>query len=239
MQTAPTERLDPLTNHRRALAYSFLLLLAMVLIFIGVGKHPGLPGTTTTWAWIGRFDGHVYDWVQNHRSAFVTNLCKVLNFIGSGVITIPLRIIVALYLAFRRRWRYFAAWVLTWAVAEITLQVAKDFFQRTRPPNPIVVTSGFSFPSGHAVATASIAVALVLALMHAGPERRKYEVLAAAAAFVMALSRVYLNAHWFSDTVAGVLLGTGIALGATALISEILHLAGKGSEVEADPVAPV
>jgi hypothetical protein len=35
------------------------------------------------------------------------------------------------------------------------------------------------------------------------------------------------------------LLGTGIALGATALISEILHLAGKGSEVEADPVAPV
>jgi undecaprenyl-diphosphatase len=143
------------------------------------------------------------------------------------------------YLAVRKRWRYFAAWVVTWAVAEITLQVAKAFFKRTRPPLPIVPTTGFSFPSGHAVATASIAVALVLALMHAGPERRKYEVLAAAAAFVMALSRVYLNAHWFSDTVAGVLLGTGIALGATALISEILHLAGKGSEVEADPVAPV
>jgi undecaprenyl-diphosphatase len=99
--------------------------------------------------------------------------------------------------------------------------------------------NGFSFPSGHAVATASIAVALVLAFQHAGPQRRKWEVAAAAAAFVMALSRVYLNAHWFSDVVAGVLLGTGIALGATALISEILHLAGRGTEVEADPVAPV
>src|SRR5436305_2773744 len=235
----PEERLDPLTNHRRALLYSFLLLLAMVLIFIGVGKHPGLPGTTTTWAWIGRFDEHVYAWVQNHRYSFVTTFCKVLNFIGSGIVTIPLRIIVALYLAFRRRWRYFAAWVLTWVVAETMLQVAKDFFQRTRPPFPLVVAKGFSFPSAHAVATASIGVALVLALMHAGPERPKWEGLAAAAAFVMALSRVYLNAHWFSDTVAGVLLGTGIALGATALISEILHLAGKGSEVEADPVAPV
>ena len=235
----PEERLDPLTNHRRALLYSFLLLAAMAAIFIGVGKHPGAPGTTTTWGWIGRFDGRVYDWIQQYRYALVTDLAKALNFIGSGWITIPLRIIVALYLAFRRRWRYFAAWVVTWAVAEIGLEVAKGFFQRTRPPLPLVTLHGFSFPSGHAVATASIAVALVLAFQHAGPQRRKWEVLAAAAAFVMASSRVYLNAHWFSDVVAGVLLGTGIALGATALISEILHLAGEGTEVEADPVAPV
>jgi undecaprenyl-diphosphatase len=235
----PEERLDRLTNHRRALVYSFLLLAAMAAIFIGVGKHPGEPGIVTTWAWIGRFDAHVYDWIQHHRYSMVTAISKALNFLGGGIVTIPLRIIVALYLAFRRRWRYFAAWVVTWAVAEIALTLAKAYFERTRPPLPLVGTSGYSFPSGHAVATASIAVALVLALQHAGPRRRKWEVLAAAAAFVMALSRVYLNAHWFSDTVAGVLLGAGIALGATALISEILHLAGKGSEVEADPVAPV
>jgi membrane-associated phospholipid phosphatase len=235
----PEERLDPLTNHRRALLYSFLLLAGMAAIFIGVGKHPGEPGTLTTWAWIGRFDGHVYDWIQNHRNSVVTAIAKALNLIGSGFVTIPLRVIVALYLAFRRRWRAFAGWVLTWVAAETALQFAKDWFQRTRPPASLVGVSGYSFPSGHAVATASIAVALVLALQHAGPQRRKWEVLAAAAAFVMALSRVYLNAHWFSDTVAGVLLGAGIALGATALISEILHIAGKGSEVEADPVAPV
>src|SRR6476660_544273 len=235
----PEERLDPLTNHRRALLYSFLLLCAMAAIFIGVGRHPGQPGVETTWAWIGRFDGHMYDWIQHHRYSVVTAISKGLNFLGGGIVTIPLRIIVALYLAFRRRWRYFAAWVITWAAAEIALTQAKAYFDRTRPPFPLVPISGASFPSGHAVATASIAVALVLALQHAGPQRRKWEVLAAAAAFVMALSRVYLNAHWFSDTVAGVLLGAGIALGATALISEILHLAGRGSEVEADPVAPV
>src|SRR5262245_309108 len=156
----PEERLDPLTNHRRALLYSFLLLLAMAAIFIGVGKHPGDPGTTTTWAWIGHLDGHVYDWIQTHRNSFVTTLCKGLNYIGSGIVTIPLRIIVALYLLFRRQRRYFAAWVLTWALAEIGLELAKRWFERTRPPLPLVPTNGFSFPSGHAVATASIAVAL-------------------------------------------------------------------------------
>jgi undecaprenyl-diphosphatase len=35
---------------------------------------------------------------------------------------------------------------------------------------------------------------------------------------VMALSRVYLRAHWLSDTVAGALVGAGLALGWPALL---------------------
>ena len=215
---------DPLRNHRRTLLYASGLLAAMVLIFVAVGKHPGEPGTSTTWPPVGTFDGDVYRLVQEHRDAFLTWLAKALNVLGSGIVTIPLRIGVALYLAFRRRWRAFAGWVLTWIAAEVILTGAKAWFMRARPPAPLVVTNGYSFPSGHAVAGASIAVALVLVAMPAGSRRRKWEVVAALAAFLMALSRVCLNAHWFSDVAAGVLLGTGVALASTALVTEIREL---------------
>ncbi len=92
-------------------------------------------------------------------------------------------------------------------------------------PEPLVAVVGFSFPSGHAVAGAATAVALVLVLLPAGPARRRWELAAIAFAFVMALSRVYLEAHWFSDVVAGVLLGAGVALGSVGLMTEIRDVA--------------
>jgi membrane-associated phospholipid phosphatase len=228
-----------LKSHRRTLLYSLALLAAMILVFVGVGRHPGAPGTTTTWAPIGSFDATMYRGMQRIRDAPQTWIAKVLNVVGGGVVTIPLRILVATYLLIRRRWRAFSAWILTWVLAEVLLTVAKARLMRSRPPAPLVGTTGFSFPSGHAVAAAATAVALVLVLMSPGPRRRKWELLAALFAFVMAMSRVYLNAHWFSDVVAGVVLGTGVALGSAALVTEFRDLvARRGLPPSGEPATP-
>ena len=214
-----------LTNHRRAIVWSAVLLGAMVFVFVAVGRHPPSSAPTTTLPFVGEFDLSVLHWMDDVRNGVLTLLARFLNVLGGGMVTIPLRIIVAAWLLVRTRWRAFATWVITWAAAELIVSAAKTFFHRGRPPDPLVEVVGFSFPSGHAVAGAAIAVALVLVLMPAGPARRRWELAAVAFAFVMAMSRVYLNAHWFSDVVAGVLLGTGVALGTAGVVTEIRDVA--------------
>jgi membrane-associated phospholipid phosphatase len=214
-----------LTNHRRAIVWSAVLLGAMVFVFAAVGRHPPSSAPTTTLPFVGEFDLSVYHWMDDIRNEVLTLLARFLNVLGSGLVTIPLRIAVTAWLLIRKRWRALATWVITWAAAELTLAGAKAFFHRGRPPLPLVDVVGFSFPSGHAVAGAATAVALVLVLLPPGPARRRWELGAIAFAFVMAMSRVYLNAHWFSDVVAGVLLGAGIALGSAGVVTEIRDVA--------------
>jgi undecaprenyl-diphosphatase len=214
-----------LTDHRRALWYALGLLGSLGFVLFAVGRHPVSAAPLTTLPFVGRFDQQMYDAVDHIRVAPLTWLFRFLNVVGGGVVTIPLRAIASIYLLARRWWRRAAGFILTWAAAELILEFLKRWFHRGRPPEPIVHIISFSFPSGHATAAAATAVALVLAFLPAGASRRKWEWLAAAFSFLMAFSRVYLHAHWFSDVVAGVLLGSGIAIGAFALVNEVATMA--------------
>jgi membrane-associated phospholipid phosphatase len=212
-----------LTNHRRALWYSLALLSALVTVLVAVGRHPASTAPATTFPFVGRFDQWMYNGMDDIRVTPLDWLFRALNVIGGGVVTIPLRALASLFLLVKRRWRRFGAFVATWAATELILTFLKAWFHRGRPPGELVAITGFSFPSGHATAGAATAVALVLAFFAPGPMRRRWEWIAFAFSCVMAFSRVYLHAHWFSDVVAGVLLGSGIALAAAALSIEIAH----------------
>jgi undecaprenyl-diphosphatase len=213
-----------LTDHRRAIWVSVGLLAAMVFVFVAVGRHPEDAAPATTLPFIGQWDQHVYEAMIDIRNDPTTAVALVLNVLGGGLVTIPLRALVAIWLGLHRRWRAFSTWVLTWIVAELITAMAKGFFHRGRPPVGIVDTVGYSFPSGHAVAGAATAVALVLVLFPPGRARLRWELAAVTFAFVMAFSRVYLRAHWLSDVAAGVLLGAGVALGCAGLVTEVRDL---------------
>jgi len=230
-----------LARHRRAFVWSLVLLGSCVASLFAVGRHEPELAPVTTVPFIGRFDLSVYHWVDDIRNTPLTWLAQVLNVIGGGIVTIPLRIVVTAYLLFRRKWLRATAFAVTWAVSELALTWLKVYFHRGRPPEPLVAVQGsYSFPSGHAVAGAATAVALVLALLPAGPRRRRWEWAAIGFTFVMASSRVYLRAHWFSDTVVGVLLGAGIAIFVFSAATEIrdLVLREEGTPIPADRMAP-
>ena len=146
------------------------------------------------------------------RAAPATAVAKVFNWLGLVYVTLPVRIAIAGFLAWRRRWWHLAAFAAAVVLSEVLIGTLKGSYDRVRPPGSLVATSGASFPSGHSVAATVTVVAAVIALVPPGRARVAWGAAAAAFSVLMALSRAYLGAHWLSDAVAGVLLGTSCAL---------------------------
>lgn len=72
-------------------------------------------------------------------------------------------------------------------------------------------TTDFSFPSDHATAAGAVAVGLLLT-------NRRWGIVAAVLAVVMALTRVYVGAHYPGDVLAGLALGGAVAAAGKILV---------------------
>ena len=195
------------------------LLGAFVLLTLAVGAQADRVAPATAFSFVGRFDRSVFDAMQHVNDSFLTPLAKALNFLGGGAFSIPFRAACVILLLVLRRYRHAIAFALTWILSEAALTLVKAQIDRGRPPDPLTATHGASYPSGHAVAGAAIGISLVIAFIPAGRKRRVWEWAAAGFALLMGFSRVYLNAHWFSDALGGVLLGAGIALTVAAVVA--------------------
>ncbi|MEO6967980.1 MAG: phosphatase PAP2 family protein [Rhodanobacteraceae bacterium] len=119
-----------------------------------------------------------------------------------GVVPFDIVLVLALLFARRRRETVFAIFAIVGS-ALLNL-VAKHAFLRARPSlwQSIVHANGTSFPSGHAMGSATLALVLVLL---AWPTRWRWPVAAVAVVFVLLVgfSRVYLGVHYPSDILGG------------------------------------
>jgi membrane-associated phospholipid phosphatase len=215
------ERLVLLSAPGRDAALTAVAVLLTVGVFAAVGDH----GTLTS---IQRLDDGWLRLMASGRTLPLTVIATVFHILGLVYVTLPVRMAVAGFLALRRRWWHLAAFTAAVVVSEVLIGVLKVTYNRARPPGSLVLTTGASFPSGHAVAASATVVAAVIALVPRG-RRRTWWALAAAFSILMGLSRAYLGAHWLSDAVAGILLGMSCAA-VTALMAGQIQRHVKGRQ---------
>ena len=121
------------------------------------------------------------------------------------------------------------------AAASVASPVLKALLGRPRPALEAGLTSaqGGAFPSGHALASATLVLgALVLLLPAARTRAARVRRVAAGGAFVLlvAVDRVWLGAHWPTDVLGGWLL-------AGALVALAAALAARGRPAAGEPGA--
>jgi membrane-associated phospholipid phosphatase len=203
-----------LQDHPVALRVALGLWTFSALLFLAVAV-PALRESVQT------VDDAVHRWVVSAEWRPAVVAAQVLDFIGTAWVVWPVMAAVAGWLAWSRRWSAFWFWTLAMFLSQLMIGPVKDLYERPRPTMSLAETSSWSFPSGHSVVGAAVAIAAVIVLVPAGPKRRNLEMAAAVFAIVMALSRVYLRAHWLTDVGAGAALGAGIAIGTAALVHRI------------------
>jgi undecaprenyl-diphosphatase len=154
-------------------------------------------------------DSLVAVWIEKHRSASLTRLMWLVTGLGDPYWLAAIAVILGIFL-FRRSAKY---WTLTLMLAVpgglLVNFLLKGIFQRPRPQfNPSL--TGYSFPSGHAM-MATLMYGLMA--VHAVCRWRSWfwrtvaMLISCFLILVVALSRVYIEAHYLSDVIAAIAAG--------------------------------
>lgn len=149
--------------------------------------------------------------VLEERSGPLTTAATVVTTIGSTAAMGLLATLVGLWLIRCRRGVDALFVVGTMAGASALFTAIKRLLDRPRPPavDQLVAAANESLPSGHATMSVAVMGSLVVLGWHGRRARTRVAMVAAATLWVGAvgMTRIYLGVHWFSDVVAGWLVG--------------------------------
>ncbi len=210
--------LDPMRPESLGLLIGALLLLGGAWLFLGiledvVSNDP-----------LVQFDHVVFSALQNLRTVWADKAMIVATELGSAMVAIPVIAALSVVLAWRRCWRTLAYWLTAVGFAQALVWILKMTLERARPIAMYDGADQFSFPSGHAASSIVLYGFLAFLLAHGQRPRLKWALTLLAALLVglIAFSRLYLGAHWLSDVLASLSLGTAwVALLSIAYLQHV------------------
>jgi len=165
------------------------------------------------------FDAPTLNMLHAVATPTLDHFFVLMTRLGYSWGVVPLDVILLLLFVLLRRFRddlFFGLAVIGSGVLNI---VAKNHFARMRPDLWLSITpeTTFSFPSGHAMGSATLGVAVILLCW---PTRWRWPVTIVSLIFVLlvGVSRVYLGVHYPSDILAGWTAAIAWTFGMYALV---------------------
>ena len=162
------------------------------------------------------WDEPITRWVIDARTPGFDALFRRVSFLGSTRVVLTVSAVAAI-LASRRCPRLAIAIIVIALARPLAEWTLKELVSRDRPIGDRMVRGeGFSFPSGHPMATAASWGVLPLVVALYTKRRLVWWAVTVGVwtmAVLVAFSRVWLGVHWASDVVAGLVLAVlGVAV---------------------------
>ncbi len=154
----------------------------------------------------------IFDLVKQHTNDRNTMLMWRITKMADHRFLVPANLFLIAYFLFIRRRSWFSIRVAAVALSSLGLMFAfKRIFRRKRPLEPLIQQAkGLSFPSGHALMSATFYGLLIYITWHTVNNRplKAFLILSMAGLISgIGVSRVYLRVHYASDVATGYVIG--------------------------------
>lgn len=192
-------------NKQTYLTRGVFALLLFVILGYAVKFYPDQ---------LAGIDSPIQTWLRGDLPPLLTNVFTIItSAINPPIIIAWVLILVMVFLS--KGWKIEAAFLAgNLLLHGILIKLIKLVYQRSRPTIPhLVEEGGYSFPSGHAMATAIVlGTLIIIAQQRIQQNQMKRLVQVLMLGFIIAImaSRVYLGVHYPTDVIGGALMGFAI-----------------------------
>ncbi len=165
---------------------------------------------------IKEFDNFCYNIVTHNMSEGLTTFHKAITFLGSTVfiVVLSLLLFIIFWILKKKNKSYIVASVII--ISTLFNVILKNIIRRARPDVlKLVIEKSFSFPSGHTMAIVSLYGILWYIVLKSKLSKNIKIILSIILGILpimVAISRIYLGAHFASDVIGGFILSSILLL---------------------------
>ena len=169
------------------------------------------------------------------QSEWLTTLAKIVTQLGAFYVVAPIALVATGFCVWRRHVPEALVICFSLIITLVFVHLIKAWTDVPRPSGALIATEGSSYPSGHtAYAITYITIAVSLERIGGLFGRVVLVSVALAIGTAVALSRVYLRAHYLTDVLGGTALAVLCAstLSCLALVVVFLRSERRGRRIE-------
>lgn len=209
MKTRPLNKKEALTWLLGLESPKWFLAGAAVLVLGGAWLFFGVLEDVVSHDPLVVVDANVYQLLQSFRAPWLDTLMIAVTELGDPQVLLAVILVALVWFVAHRLWLTTGYWLAAIGLAELLEKLLKLTLHRPRPGVMYEGIEQYSFPSGHATMNAVVYGWLAFLLCRDAQGRMRTAVALVSGTLVMliALSRLYLGAHWLSDVVGGLAFG--------------------------------